>query len=118
MSKFRQIKASAGSGKTYTLTASFLSLLAGASDASWTKASGGCAMPESDGNYGWQELLAITFTNKAAAEMRLEVRGKVEVQRAEPHNEMEQTVDGAYVQCAVTADEPVHGRGGAFWCPE
>ena len=28
MSEFRQIKASAGSGKTYTLTISFLSLLA------------------------------------------------------------------------------------------
>ena len=31
--EFRQIKASAGSGKTYTLTSSFLSLLAEASGA-------------------------------------------------------------------------------------
>ena len=32
MNEFRQIKASAGSGKTYTLTSSFLSLLAGHRD--------------------------------------------------------------------------------------
>ena len=62
---FRQIRASAGSGKTYELTTSFLLLLAGAGDP-----------PDQEGCRGglktgaWPEITAITFTNRAAAEMR------------------------------------------------
>lgn len=58
MSEFRQIKASAGSGKTYTLTSSFLSLLAGSSGASWSRQPAGCVVPDGDA-YGWQEILEI-----------------------------------------------------------
>ena len=60
-----QIKASAGSGKTYTLTRRFLSLLAGARDEDGRA----CALA-TEGGHCWPDILAVTFTNKAASEMK------------------------------------------------
>lgn len=53
MSHFNVIKASAGSGKTFTLVQQYLSLA--------------FSYPN---EYGYQKVLAITFTNKAASEMK------------------------------------------------
>jgi ATP-dependent exoDNAse (exonuclease V) beta subunit len=64
--RIRQVKASAGSGKTYALTARFLELLDRARQEEPRMACRGLR-PES---YSWPEILAVTFTNKAAAEMK------------------------------------------------
>ena len=49
-------RSSAGSGKTYTLVKTYLSLLF-----------------KINSNYGFKQILAITFTNKAAEEMKKRV---------------------------------------------
>ncbi|WP_461211239.1 UvrD-helicase domain-containing protein [Desulfocurvus sp. DL9XJH121] len=61
-----QVKASAGSGKTYALTGRFVSLLF---DAHMEHSPAACGGPP-DESYSWTEILAVTFTNKAAAEMK------------------------------------------------
>ncbi len=62
----KQIKASAGSGKTYTLTTEYLQILKNAHHTDQTPA---CSIRDAK-QYYWPEILAVTFTNKAAAEMK------------------------------------------------
>ncbi|MGE4424179.1 MAG: UvrD-helicase domain-containing protein [Pseudodesulfovibrio sp.] len=70
MSELRQVKASAGSGKTYQLTRRFLSLL----DAAGEDTPFVCVNRPGRG-FSWPEIMAVTFTNKAAAEMKERVVG-------------------------------------------
>ena len=65
MASLYQVKASAGSGKTYDLTRRFLCLLA-ACGAPGPAAASSCGL--GSGPSGWDEILAITFTNAAAGE--------------------------------------------------
>jgi ATP-dependent exoDNAse (exonuclease V) beta subunit len=67
-----QVKASAGSGKTHALTQRFLSLALRVS----RELPPACAAV-SETEYSLPEILAVTFTNKAAAEMRDRVIAKL-----------------------------------------
>lgn len=67
MPRLCQIKASAGSGKTHELTHRFLQRLTRLSSARGAAASA-CAL--AGGDDGWGDIIAMTFTNAAATEMR------------------------------------------------
>ncbi|WP_300161971.1 UvrD-helicase domain-containing protein, partial [Solidesulfovibrio sp.] len=67
-----QVKASAGSGKTHALTERFISLALGARQG----LPRACA-DSLEAGYALPEILAVTFTNTAAAEMRERVLGRL-----------------------------------------
>ncbi len=70
MSHMEQVKASAGSGKTHDITQRFLAFLAQSSPEPYVPA---CTISSAPQSGTWGDIMAITFTNMAAAEMKSRV---------------------------------------------
>lgn len=62
------MKASAGSGKTYSLTRTYISLLL-----------------RNDDRYAYRHILAVTFTNKATDEMKSRILKELHIMATDPH---------------------------------
>ncbi len=99
MSTLVQLKASAGSGKTYALTERFLALLGGAED---KKDSLVCTQSAPSG-FSWPEILAATFTNKAASEMKERVIEAIK-RTALEINDHKQKADWSPRKAEITLD--------------
>lgn len=100
-----RISASAGSGKTYALTRRFLDLLRGARSA---EAQGGCALSCPDRGYALPEILAATFTNKAAAEMKQRVISALKEEALRSRGSMGAASDSAAAAGESRAEEWVN----------
>jgi len=74
---FQVYSASAGSGKTFTLVKEYLKILL-----------------TSDNTYKFQQILAVTFTNKAAGEMKARVIENLHAFSKEEKNDMLQVICG------------------------
>ena len=61
------MKASAGSGKTYSLARQYISLLL-----------------KSDDKYAYRHILAVTFTNKATDEMKSRILKELHIMATDP----------------------------------
>ncbi len=108
MGSLIQIKASAGSGKTYTLTRIFLELIR---CSTWKQQPSTPVPLHPEASYAWQEILAITFTNKAAEEMRSRVLEGLKVLALKKEDSAEKTSLWSRENARQFVEELLHDYG-------